>query len=46
MMPTFVIENVFVVESLVKNQGKGKSLELSPMHYLIFTIFCVEHHGL
>jgi len=43
-MPTFVIEIVFVVESLVKNQCKDKSLELSLMHDL--PILCFVHHGL
>jgi len=46
MMPTFVIENVFAVESLMKKQCKGKFLELSLMHYFIFIIFCFVHHGL
>jgi hypothetical protein len=42
MMPTFVIENVIfvVVESLTKNQCKGKSLELSFLYYFIYAILC------
>ncbi len=47
-MPTFVIENVIfvVVESLMKNQCKGKSLELSFLHYFIYAILCFVGHGL
>jgi hypothetical protein len=42
VMPTFVIEDVFVVvESLMQKKCKGKSLELSLLHYFIFVISCV-----
>jgi hypothetical protein len=52
MMPTFVIENVYViVESLVNNQCKGEFLEKKIVHcltyflllkiYFIFMPFCV-----
>ncbi len=36
MMPTFVTEDVFVMESLMKNQWKGKSSELSSLQIILF----------
>ncbi len=36
MMPTFVTEDEFVMESLMKNQCKGKSLELSSLQIILF----------
>jgi hypothetical protein len=47
MMPTFIIEDVFVVvESQVMNQCKDKSLELSLLYYFILSILCFIGSGL
>jgi hypothetical protein len=40
MMPTFIIEDVFVVvESQMMNQCKDKSLELPFLHILFFQYY-------
>ncbi len=35
-MPTFVMEDVFIMESLMKKQCKAKSLELSSPQIILF----------